>query len=228
MYLGRALCGDGKTEKDLGLRRRAQAGANTCIESSWGCDGGPADLKKTEWQGHEHLRDVTSACLYGTETLAMTKQQLQRLQMCENNWVWKIARVARADRSACRGPWQRNWWGADYSGQVPAGHVGRMADDRLPKRAAELREEGRMRRGRPRLRWEDYVERDARKAGEEEDWKKKTRDKGGWKRLSDEAVKKLRTAPYPWQGEKRKERERERETQSMINRIIYYIADYLV
>ena len=48
-----------------------------------------------------------------------------------------------------------------------AGHVGRMADDRLPKRAAELREEGTMRRGRPRLRWEDYVERDARKAGEE-------------------------------------------------------------
>ena len=31
VYLGRALCGDEKTEKDvgLGLRRRAQAGANT-------------------------------------------------------------------------------------------------------------------------------------------------------------------------------------------------------
>ena len=66
-----------------------------------------------------------------------------------------------------------------------AGHVGRMADDRLPKRAAEIREEGRMRRGRPMLRWEDYVERDARKAGEGEDWKKKTRDWGGWKIPSD-------------------------------------------
>ena len=75
----------------------------------------------------------------------------------------------------------------------------RRKDGRLPKRAAELglHEEGRMRRGRPRLRWEDYVERDARKAGAEEGWKKKTRDRGGWKRLSDEAVKKLRTAPYP-------------------------------
>ena len=40
-----------------------------------------------------------------------------------------------------------------------AGHVERMADDRLPKRAAELREQGR-RRGRPRLRWEDCVKRD--------------------------------------------------------------------
>ena len=39
--------------------------------------------------------------------------------------------------------------------------------------------------------------RDVRKAGEEEDWKKKTKDRGGWKRLvSDEAVKKLRAAPH--------------------------------
>ena len=51
--------------------------------------------------------------------------------------------------------------------------------------------------GQARLRWEDCVKRDVRKAGEEEDWKKKTRDRGGWKILSDEAVKKLRAAPHP-------------------------------
>ena len=51
-----------------------------------------------------------------------------------------------------------------------AGHVER-------KRAPELCEEGRRRRGRPRLRWEDCVKRDVRKAGEEEDWEKKTRDR---------------------------------------------------
>ena len=60
-----------------------------------------------------------------------------------------------------------------------AGHVEMMADDRLPKRTVELREEGRRRRGRPVLK------------------KKKTRDRGGWKILSDEAVKKLRVAPHP-------------------------------
>ena len=43
-----------------------------------------------------------------------------------------------------------------------------------------------------------------RKAGEEEDWKKKTRDRGGWKILSDEAVKRLRAAPHPSQRERRK------------------------
>ena len=69
--------------------------------------------------------------------------------------------------------------------------------DKLPNTAAEFREEGRRRRGRPRLRWEDYAKRDVRKAGEEEYWKKNTRDKGWWKRLSDNAVKKLRAAPRP-------------------------------
>ena len=60
-----------------------------------------------------------------------------------------------------------------------AGHVERMADDRLPKRATELREQDRRRRGRPRLRWEDCVKRDVRKAGEEEDWKKKKTEESG-------------------------------------------------
>ena len=78
-----------------------------------------------------------------------------------------------------------------------AGHVERMADDRLPKRATELREQGRRRRVRPRLRWEDCVKRDVRKAGEQEDCKKKTRDRGWWKRLPDEAVKKLWVPPHP-------------------------------
>ena len=41
---------------------------------------------------------VTPACLYGTETLALTELQQHRLQVCENNWVQKIARVTKADR----------------------------------------------------------------------------------------------------------------------------------
>ena len=63
-------------------------------------------------------------------------------------------------------------------------------------------------RGRPRLRWEDCVKRDVRKAGEEEDWKKKTRDRGGWKRLSDEAVKKVQ---HLTPDKEKRGRERERE-----------------
>ena len=42
-------------------------------------------------------------------------------------------------------------------------------------------------KGRPRLRWEDCVKRDVKKAGY---WKKKTGDRGGWKTLAGEMVKK--------------------------------------
>ena len=45
------------------------------------------------------------------------------------------------------------------------GHVERMAEDRLTKRGDAHGEEGRRRRGRPRLRWEDCMKRDARNAG---------------------------------------------------------------
>ena len=140
---------------------------------------------------------------HGTQRLPNDDEMSSNWQgLCENNWVRKIG-VKRAGRRrmvelredtvvqrslAERLVRSRLQW---------AGHIERMADDRLPKRAAELREQGRRRRGRPRLRWEDCVKRDVRKAGEEEDWKKKTRDRGGWKRLSDEAVKKLRAAPQP-------------------------------
>ena len=71
-----------------------------------------------------------------------------------------------------------------------------MTDYRA-RAAVLLREEGRMRRGRPMLIWEHCVKRDVRQAEEEIFWKNKTRDRGGWKRLSDEAVEKLRAAPHP-------------------------------
>ena len=76
----------------------------------------------------------------------------------------------------CRRPGPGGEWQTGATGDT--GGV-----ERLPKIAAELREQGRRRRGRPMLKLEDCVKRDMRKAGEEEDWKKKTRDKGGWKIL---------------------------------------------
>ena len=198
VYLGGAVCGDGKTER--GVRRRVQAGAN-----AWrSVEGVMADRRiSNRLKGKVMSTCVTPACLYGTETLALTELQQQRLQVCENNWVRKIARVTRADRRRMvelreETGVQRSLTERLVRSRLQwAGHVERMADDRLPKRAAELREQGRRRRGRPRLRWEDCVKRDVKKTGEEGDWKKKTGDRGGWRRIADEAVKKLQAAPHP-------------------------------
>ena len=176
------MCGDGKTEREV--RRRVQDGAN-----AWrAVEGVKADRRISKrLNGKIMNTSVTATCLYGTETLALNELQQQRLQVCENNRVRKIARVTRADKrrmvelkeeTGVQGSWTERLLRSRLQW---AGHVEMMADDRLPKRA--LREQGRRRRGTPMLRWEDCVKRDVSKAGEEEDWKMKTRDRGVWKRL---------------------------------------------
>ena len=108
-----------------------------------------------------------------TTTVASVRKQLGK----------KIARVTRADLQEKHGGVKGRDRNAERrlarSRLLWAGYVERMADGRLPKRAAELREHGRRRRGRPRLRWEDCVKRDVRKAGGEEDCKRHETEEGG-------------------------------------------------
>ena len=172
------MCGDGKTEREV--RRRVQAGAN----ARRAVEGVVADRRISKnLNGKVMSTCVTPASLYGTETLALTELQQQRLKVCENNWVRKIARVTRADRRKMvelreETGVQRSLTERLVRSRLQwAGHVVRMADDRLLKSAAELREQGRRRRGRPILRWEDCVKRDVKKTGEDRNWKKKTGDR---------------------------------------------------
>ena len=92
MYIGGAVCGDSKTEREV--RRRTQTGAN-----AWrAVEGVMADRRISKRpKGKVVSTCVKPACLYGTETLAMIELQKQRLQVCENNWVRKIAKVTRVD-----------------------------------------------------------------------------------------------------------------------------------
>ncbi len=86
-----------------------------------------------------------------------------------------------------------------------AGHMVRMKDDKLPKRSETKKQEGFRKRGRPQLRWEDFVKRDLRKA-EEEKWREKANDRDQWKQITKVAV--LRSDRYtsltPTQGNQRK------------------------
>ena len=108
----------------------------------------------------------------GTDRTTTTKAASVRKQLGT-----KIARVTMTDRRRMvelRGETgvQRTLDRETAEEQITMDRTRR--DDKLPKRAAGVSEEGRRRRRRPRLRWEDCVKRDVRKAGEDEDWKKKT------------------------------------------------------
>ena len=137
-------------------------------------DGGPADLKKTKGQGYEHLCDtgmpVPNGKLGNDRTTSTTATSVRKQLGTKN-----IAIVTRADRRRMvelreETGVQRSLSGRRVRSRLQwTGHVEMMADDRLPKTAAKLREQGWRRRGRPRLRWEDCVKRDVRKAGKDDD-----------------------------------------------------------
>ena len=66
------------------------------VESSWWGDGGPADLKHTKEQGHDHLRDTGMPVRnrnFGTDRTTTKKAAIVR-----KKWVRKIARVTTTDR----------------------------------------------------------------------------------------------------------------------------------
>ena len=69
-----------------------------------------------------------------------------------------------------------------------ARHMVRMKDERLPKRSDTKTQEGCRKRGRPQLRWEDYLKRDLRKAEEEETWREKADNRDQWKQITKVAV----------------------------------------
>ena len=65
-----------------------------------------------------------------------------------------------------------------------AGHVQRLGEDRLSKRALKAEEGGR-RRGRPKLGWKDCVKPDLERAGmNSQEWKTIAEDRGRWRELT--------------------------------------------
>ena len=139
VYQGGAVCGDGKTKREV--RRRAQDGAN----ARRAVEGVMADRRISKrLTGKVMSTCVIPACLFGTETLALTELQQQRLQVCENNRVRKIARVTRADRRRMVELREETGVQRILTGRLVrsrlqwAGHVERMADDRLPKESGRV------------------------------------------------------------------------------------------
>ena len=122
---------------------------------------------------------MVPASTYGLETFALSEVHQHKLQVCENNWIRRIAGVKRVERRRMKYLREEVGTKACIVGKIVksrmkwAGHMVRMKDDKLPKRSETKKQEGFRKRGRLYLRWEDYVKRDLRKAEEEEKWREK-------------------------------------------------------
>ena len=85
----------------------------------------------------------TPAYVYGLESMAMTEKQQEKLQVCENNWVRRIAGVKRINKRIMEEVGERVTRKLVRSRLKWAGHVERMEGVRLTKRADALRAQGR-------------------------------------------------------------------------------------
>ena len=64
------------------------------------------------------------------------------------------------------------------------GHLERMKEDGQPRMAYVHQERGKIKRGRPRIRWRECIERDIRKAElEDVNWRMVAQDRGQWRRV---------------------------------------------
>lgn len=198
IYLGGAVSSDGRSETEV--RRRVQAGANAWRQ----VEGVMSDRHiSKKLKGKVLGACVTPAMLYGLETLPVSEKHQHRLQVCENNWVRRIAGVKRVDRRRMdelreEVGIQKCLMGRLVKSRMKwAGHVERMKEDRLPRMAYVHQERGKRKRGRPRMRWRDCIERDMRKAElEDVDWRMVAQDRGQWRRVVHRAAETC-SHPYP-------------------------------
>ena len=108
---------------------------------------------------------ITSAYICGLETMAITEKQHEKLQVCENNLVRRNAGVKRIDKRRMEELKEEVGVREGLTTKLVrsrlkwAGHVERMERVRLTNRAEANGMEGRRRRGRPRLGWEDCFKR---------------------------------------------------------------------
>ena len=88
VYLGGNISENGRV--DVEVRRRIQAGAN-----AWrNVEGVMVDRKiSRKLKGNVLDYCVVPASTYGLETLALSELHQHKLQVCENNWIRKIAGV---------------------------------------------------------------------------------------------------------------------------------------
>ena len=93
----------------------------------------------------------------------MTEQQQQKLHVCENNWVRRITRTKRVDIRRTNDMRKEIGMQCSLTGILTrsrmrwAGHLVRMDASKLAKRAEVEKHQGRRKRGRPQLRWEDCM-----------------------------------------------------------------------
>ena len=181
-YLGSVVTHDNNLDAEISNRIRAAADnfGKLCKIGFWS-DPLSIKLKACIYKTNVHAR-----LLYGSETWATTLAQIQRLEVFQMSCLRRMLRLSLLDR-------RTNASIREHCG-VPAiadtlqqrrlvwlGHLGRMGDDRLPKKMLFGRvAAGGRHRGRPKQTWKGRVLTDLADCKMSR-WYQSCQDRTGWR-----------------------------------------------
>ena len=187
-YLGGMVTGDGRCEVEV--RRRIQAGVGAYRKVA-----GVVSDRRIDKKIRRKVLEVCvlPAVTYGLETLALTKEQHKKLQVCENNWLRRLCGVKLVERRRLSEMRTEVGMRRTVTQKIVgkrlawAGHVARMSGERLPRRVEQKEEGGTRGRGRPKIRWSDCVR--SRRAEEGwRDWRSDAMDREQWRKTVNKVV----------------------------------------
>ncbi|KAF6215611.1 hypothetical protein GE061_010367 [Apolygus lucorum] len=159
-YLGATIRQDGSIDQEIGDRIAATGRLYHGINR--GFIGKREVSKPTKMVVFKTI--YTPTLTHSSESWALSSKHRSRLQAVEMRYLRKVEGKTRRDRvrnqtirsSLDVQPLQTKIEEAQLRW---FGHVVRMPDSRYPRRAWEARYSGRRSRGRPRIKWEDNVQR---------------------------------------------------------------------
>lgn len=134
---------------------------------------------------------------YGSETWTLTSSEEKEVAVFERKILRRIFGAVREGDH-----WRRRYNREVYElfgepditriiklGRLRwAGHVARMPDGEVPRKLLEEVLDRPRSRGRPRLRWEDAVVKDARTLLNTRNWRAAAQDRANWRKLLEEAM----------------------------------------
>ena len=164
-YLGSMISSDGNMEREI--TNRIQTGW-----ASWRkCSGIMTDKRiGRKLKRRLYTAVIRPAMIYGAETWSTTKKEEERMNVNEMRmlrWASGVTRRDRVPNRYIRGSLKV----CEISKKIAErrlawfGHVERREEDHYLKRVAHMEIPGRRRRGRPKTRWKDSVNRNMREAG---------------------------------------------------------------
>jgi hypothetical protein len=160
----------------------------------WHVETDEISVTKAETECELYKTTILPAEFYGCESWTLCKAHESLLGGFERTILNRIYGAVKID-----GVWQRCYNQELYSlfnddiikrikisRLIWAGHGIRRENEEIIKRLTIVKLEGKRKKGRPRMRWMDGVEKDLKNLGVV-NWRAKTQDRDGWRKFLEQA-----------------------------------------